>query len=124
MRESVISSFMPSEQNGVPANHNEMLPTIFGEITVLATNQYSETLYVPVYIDDECAGLTGNTYLVTPGNHTIGVLSPITDYMTYNHEFQYFYYDGNYNESNPIMLLMLPINEDKIITAYYYSIYN
>jgi hypothetical protein len=44
----------------------------------------------------------------------------ITDYMTYYHDFQYFYYDGNNNSSNP---LTLPITEHKTITAYYYSTY-
>ena len=89
-------------------------------LTVLATNQYSQPGYVPLYIDDEYVGLTGDTYLVSDGSHTIEVPDIISDYMTYYHDFQYYYYDGNYNYNNE---MTLSITEDKTITAYHYSSY-
>jgi len=90
------------------------------QLTALATNQYSETGYVPLYIDDEYVGWTGETYTVYEGSHTIEVPDIISDYMTYYHDFQYFHYDGNYNYNNE---MTLSITEDKTITAYYYSSY-
>jgi hypothetical protein len=89
------------------------------QLTVLAYNQYGSG-YVPLFIDDVYVGTTGYTYTVTAGNHEIYVASPLTDYYTYYHEFQYYYYDGTYNYNNP---MTLSVTQTKQVTAYYYSYY-
>jgi hypothetical protein len=89
-------------------------------LTVLAYNQYGQPGSVPLYIDDVYVGTTGYAYTVTAGDHQIYVESPLTDGYTYYHEFQYYYYDGNYNYDNP---MTLSVTEDKTVTAYYYSYY-
>ncbi len=89
------------------------------DLTVNVLNQYSETGYVPLYIDDQYVGTTGYTYPVTAGNHKIYVESPFFGGSAY-HFFQHYYYDSTYNYDNP---MTIPINQDKTITAYYYSAY-
>ena len=90
------------------------------QVTVLATNQYSETGYVPLWIDDQFVGTTEYTYTMPQGYHAFCVASPITDWQTYYHVFNYYGYDSGYSYDNP---LTLPVTEDETATAYYYSEY-
>jgi hypothetical protein len=87
-------------------------------LTVYAYNQYGYPYYVPLYIDSNYVGTTGYTYYVTKENHQIYVPSFFDGYCY--HEFQYYYYDGNYNYNNP---MTLSVTSDKTVTAYYYMYY-
>jgi hypothetical protein len=105
----------------ISAHYDEMLPIIFRQLTVLATDQYSQYGYVPLYIDLHYVGTTGYTYPVTLGTtYWIGVASPLYDYYQghyYMATFQYFSYDSTEDEDNP---MSLTITEDKTVTAHYY----
>jgi len=112
-------------QNPINVNmdSNHTLQAVFVQepfdLTVNVLNQYSETGYIPLYIDDQYVGTTGYTYPVTAGNHKIYVESPFFGGSAY-HFFQHYYYDSTYNYDNP---MTIPINQDKTVTAYYYSTY-
>jgi hypothetical protein len=77
--------------------------------------QHGSLVGVSVYIDNVYVGTTPYSAYVSPGSHQIKVPSNL-----YIHVFQYYYYNGIYNYSNPITL---SITSDKTITAYYYSYY-
>jgi hypothetical protein len=91
--------------------------TIAIAVPKLTVNVYSlqhGMLYgVPVWIDNVYVGTSPYSGYVTSGSHQIKVPGNL-----YFHVFRYYYYDGIYNYSNPITLL---INSDKTIAAYYYS---
>jgi hypothetical protein len=74
---------------------------------------------VPLGIDGQYVGTTGYTYSVTAGNHEIYVPPYLWDSVGV-HTFQYYYYDGIYNYSDP---MTLSVTSDKTVTAYYYSYY-
>jgi len=103
------------------SNHTLQAVFVVGscDLTVNVLNQYSETGYIPLYIDDQYVGTTGYTYPVTAGNHKIYVESPFFGGSAY-HFFQHYYYDSTYNYDNP---MTIPITQDKTVTAYYYSTY-
>jgi hypothetical protein len=86
-------------------------------VTVVATDQYSQTLYAPLYIDYQLVGTTGDTYTVTEGSHVIHAATSFASGGT-THDFEYYYYDGEYtSEEWPT----ISITQDKTVTVYYYS---
>ncbi|MCW4043916.1 MAG: LamG domain-containing protein [Candidatus Bathyarchaeota archaeon] len=89
-------------------------------VTLLCYNQDEIPFYdVPVYIDDEYAGVTFSTFNVKPGNHKFQVPVDIYDWLGY-HEFWYYQYNAAQNYSNP---MTIAVNSDKTIYAIYYSYY-
>jgi hypothetical protein len=101
----------------IAANYDEMLPTIFHQITVLAVNQYGQPGYVPLSIDGQYVGTTGYTYTVTEGDHQIGVPGVIY-YAGHLSVFACYYYDGDYDYDNP---MTLSVTEDKTVYAGYWT---
>ena len=89
-------------------------------LTIYARNQFGQAGYVPLYLNGSYVGTTGYTYTVTAGTYQIYVESPLTDWYSYYHEFQYYQYNGIFNYNNP-MTLWTPT--DKTIYAIYYSQY-
>jgi hypothetical protein len=83
---------------------------------MLAIDNYGQPGYVPLYIDNEYVGYTGETYTVYEGNHQIGVQSPIFD--GHYHVFTCFYIEGDYDYDNP---MTLSVTEDKTVYACYYT---
>jgi hypothetical protein len=112
-----ITVTMTQSQHNLQAHFTYVGPT--HQLTVYAYNQYSQSGYVPLYIDGQYIGTTGYTYTVTEGNHQIYVESHLYDGYGY-HVFQCYYYDDNYNYNNP---MTLSVTSDKSVTAYYYSYY-
>jgi hypothetical protein len=86
------------------------------QLTMLAIDNYGQPGYVPLYIDNEYVGYTGETYTVYEGNHQIGVQSPIFD--GHWHEFACYYIEGDYDYDNP---MTLSVTEDKTVYACYYT---
>jgi hypothetical protein len=93
------------------------IPQPYHWLTVYAYDIYSNELPAEVYIDGgQLTGMSGDSFNVTEGYHTIEVADPVWHQGL---EYWFYYFEGYEFQENPVYV---PVSSDTEVTAWYMNI--